>query len=328
MSVFYDPYMYGNYSRGPNRRDWAEKSQAALDRERQAKEIFRNKFLPQAKQATSFPFTVTGLIEPDLHLTSPCWRDFKKEVVKHGCTTKRRVVTPTEIAYMHKSKVRKGKMYWIDVTIASHPDRIIQDMKEKKERAEDAKRKKEEKAKKLAEERRLKMEEEKKKEAAIKLLVDTEYEEVVKIIHGDTSPVNKKRSLQDTEPSTGPEQSKEEDALHSPVKRLKASASTTISITAPIPRLLRKADSKHSESVSQIKEQIRKEKRDEEKKILDTLHQKMKVEEEKRIKEAEDYRDAIKNAIQGKPTSTVVQAKVLAAEADSSTKVDVASIPQ
>ncbi len=326
----YDPYCD---FRGPNRRNWAEKSEAALKREREAKEIFHNQFLPQAKQATSFPFNVAGLIEPTLHLTNPCWRDFKKEVAKYGCTAKRRVVTPTEIAYMHKSKVRKTKMYWIDVTIASHPDRALEAIKENKEKAEQAKRKKEEKAKKLAEQRRLKMEEDRQKEAAIKVLVDKEYEEVVKTIHGDSSPIeaySKKRSLEDAKPSTGPKQTKEQDVLPSPTKKLKVSPTcTTFNITAPIPRLLNKADSKHSETIDQIKEQIRKEKSDEEKKILDKLHQKMKVIEEKRVKEAEEYRDAIKNAIQGiKPTATLVQAKVLAPKIDNLMKVDVASIPQ
>jgi hypothetical protein len=101
-----------------DRSDWRDKSDAALRREHQAKELL-DAFLQEAESMTTFPVTKDDLVPASLHLTFECWKSFKEYAVKKGCTTKRRVATmPERIA---AKDMRKGKMYVVAVTIPAHP---------------------------------------------------------------------------------------------------------------------------------------------------------------------------------------------------------------
>ena len=54
------------------------------------------------------------LLKPYDHLTSACWRDFKKFVVEHaGWTAKRRQATQAE--KLKHGMTRKGAVYFVDV---------------------------------------------------------------------------------------------------------------------------------------------------------------------------------------------------------------------
>jgi len=136
---------------------------AAIERERKAIRTFQETFLPQARQATSFPFTIEGLVKPENHLTDACWKTFKQTIVAHGCTTKRREISPME-KHALRSKARKGKMYAINVSIPCHPDQALQKLKAKKEKAELKKKEKEEAQKRKEQE-----------ENDLKSLVEQEY---------------------------------------------------------------------------------------------------------------------------------------------------------
>jgi hypothetical protein len=101
-----------------DRSDWRDKSDAALRREHQAKELLDG-FLQEAESMTTFPVTKDDLVPASIHLTFECWKSFKEYAVEKGCTTKRRVATmPERIATKDQ---RKGKMYVIAVTIPAHP---------------------------------------------------------------------------------------------------------------------------------------------------------------------------------------------------------------
>ena len=178
---FWGPYDSYDYDDGVDRRGWAEKSDAALKREREAKELFHNSFLPDAKKATTFPFTIEDLVPPTMHLTDACWRDFKKEVTRYGCTTKRRVISAQEKSAL-KSNARKSKMYTISVTTPVHPDQAVKASKVKKEKSAAAKKKREELAKRRAEENSRKRLEEKKEEADLTALVDQEFAKLEQIL--------------------------------------------------------------------------------------------------------------------------------------------------
>ena len=287
-----------------DRDTWAEKSQAAMNRERQAMSIFHDRFLKQAREATSFPFTIENLIHPTLHLTDACWRDFKKEVIRHGCSVKRRAITTQEKTDFSRKarKAHNGNMYSISVTIKSNPEQAVDDMKQRVEKAEAAKKIKKEKAEFEAEQVRLKVLEDEKKEIEIKALVTKEYtqleEEVLKVEGAQNICMNSKKRSSNND---------EDPDLPLPTKILKVETTTAISknhststlqITAPIQRMLAEADNKYLQKVMKIKGNIWDEAMEEKKKMMDELDEKMIAEEDKRIQKAMDFRNTIKEKIE------------------------------
>jgi hypothetical protein len=139
--MFFFPFDFSYNNFGPNRRNWNEKSEAALRREREAKRLFDN-FLEQCKTRTIFPVT-EEIIPAPVHLTSACWKSFRVYVEGKGCTHKRREATAAE----RQGATRKGKMYVVSVTVPVHPDRLEQNRKEKEtQAAAAAERKKEREA--------------------------------------------------------------------------------------------------------------------------------------------------------------------------------------
>mmetsp|Transcript_9241 Transcript_9241/g.11661 ORF Transcript_9241/g.11661 Transcript_9241/m.11661 type:complete len:297 (+) Transcript_9241:71-961(+) len=234
---------------------WAEKSEAALGREQAAIRTFQETFLPQAKQATSFPFTIEGLIAPDNHLTDACWRTFKKTVIAHGCATKRREVSIMEKNAL-RSKARKGKMYAIDVSISCHPDQALQKLKEKQDKAVEKEKKKEEAAK-------VKEEQEKK----MKALVEEEYNMLQELVFS-----GKKRSacVDDVEVLKG------KDAVKETVEAKK------IKLEAPVARLIQRCDTIYSAKRSDLYSKIAREKVAEKTKLLQALEESF----QKKTKEA------------------------------------------
>jgi len=272
-----------------------------MDRERQATSIFHDRFLKQAREATSFPFTIENLIHPTLHLTDACWRDFKKEVIRHGCSVKRRAINTQEKKDLNR-KARNGNMYFISVTIKSNPEQAVDDMKQRVEKTEAAKKIKKEKAEFQVEQIRLKVLEDNKKEVEVRALVTNEYaqleQEVLKVEGAQNICMNSKKrsSKNDDDPD-----------LLLPTKIHKVETTTTISknhststlqITAPIQRMLAEADTKYLQKVMKIKGNIWEEAMEEKKKMMDELDEKMIAEEEKRIQKAMDFRNVIKEKIE------------------------------
>mmetsp|Transcript_10526 Transcript_10526/g.28639 ORF Transcript_10526/g.28639 Transcript_10526/m.28639 type:complete len:101 (+) Transcript_10526:104-406(+) len=93
----YDDFLA--YEQGGSYGRFREKSAAAERREKEAKAIFKTAlretdFQGQAK------ILLTGLIPPNVHLTSACWSSFSKYVRQHsGCSGRRRKATPQEKFY-------------------------------------------------------------------------------------------------------------------------------------------------------------------------------------------------------------------------------------
>jgi len=140
----YDYFDYDGF--GPVRSGWAEKSEAAIRRERTA----NSKFDEYLKKCTSldvndnsiFPIT-EEVVDASVHLTEACWKSFRKHVENKGCKAKRREATFEERAATGDK--RKGKMYVISITCPVHPSKALED-KAKKEAAAAEKKKKAEEA--------------------------------------------------------------------------------------------------------------------------------------------------------------------------------------
>mmetsp|Transcript_12623 Transcript_12623/g.18103 ORF Transcript_12623/g.18103 Transcript_12623/m.18103 type:complete len:298 (+) Transcript_12623:44-937(+) len=131
---------------GPDRRGWADKSEAALRRERTADRKF-DEFLSKcssldASDKSIFPLT-EEVVDASTHLTEACWKTFRKRVENKGCKAKRREATFAE--RLESGDKRKGKLYVISITCSVHPSKAKED-KEKKEAAAAAKKKKAEEA--------------------------------------------------------------------------------------------------------------------------------------------------------------------------------------
>lgn len=129
-SGFYDSYDEGRVDRS----DWATKSVAATRREAEAMKLF-DAFLDSCKGLAPNQFPVTEqVVGADIHLTNPCWLDFRKYVQSKGCTAKRREATLAERKATH-DKQRNGKMYVISVTVPVHPSQAVAISKQKQEEA-------------------------------------------------------------------------------------------------------------------------------------------------------------------------------------------------
>jgi len=96
-----------------DRSGFAAKSKAALQREKDAIEIFDSFRLRSGTRKIKVTAT---LLTPTLHLTHACWRTFSKHVHSFpGWTTTRRKATPAE-KITAKEKRRKSAVYFVSVT--------------------------------------------------------------------------------------------------------------------------------------------------------------------------------------------------------------------
>mmetsp|Transcript_40733 Transcript_40733/g.85574 ORF Transcript_40733/g.85574 Transcript_40733/m.85574 type:complete len:295 (+) Transcript_40733:89-973(+) len=116
---------YGFDDWGPDRSGWAEKSDAALRRERAANDLF-DAFLEKcaaldANDKSLFPFT-EEVVKADTHLTGACYTSFRKRVMNKGCKVKRREATRSE--RQASGDTRKGKLYVISITCPVHPNKV------------------------------------------------------------------------------------------------------------------------------------------------------------------------------------------------------------
>ena len=103
--------LYGGYGGGGlNRASWREKSDAATRREDLAKKTFNEKLATLANDTDTirafqhYPkqqLLVSGLIEPQVHLTGPCWKTFKQHVIAKQCSVRRRKYIIQKNPYPH-----------------------------------------------------------------------------------------------------------------------------------------------------------------------------------------------------------------------------------
>ncbi|GFH56340.1 hypothetical protein CTEN210_12816 [Chaetoceros tenuissimus] len=308
--MFFFNYGFDDFG-PPNRRNWADKSQAAIGREQAAIRTFQETFLPQARQATSFPFTIEGLIAPENHLTDACWRTFKQTVVAHGCTAKRREITPMEKQAL-RSQARKGKMYAINVSIACHPDQAVHKLKEKQAKA-DLKKKEKEEAKKVKEQQ----------EKDMKALVEQEYNMLEEHVFS-----GQKRSV----PAEESEVTGKETNEAPPV------AAKKLKLEAPIARLIQRCDTVYSTKKSDLYSKIAKEKATEKAKLLkeleDKFQEKTKEEVAKLNEECDYMKQVVKDVSEGKDipekvdSSAILDTKIAASAVASSTAASSTAIAQ
>lgn len=317
----YDCYDDGSV----NRRGWSDKSDAALTRENEAKKLVEQ-FLIRAKDSASkglvtFPLT-EEIVCPSIHLTSKSWPDFRKFVVdKKGCNAKRRKVTEAEKKLLPKSKYRKCAMYTISVTIPVHPDELIRAKEEKKAKAAAAKAKKEEKAKEMREKAKRDTEKQGREAAEMKVLVESDYAKVVAFVDGkqdkgkeldeESSPRDqnvptnnntKKRAFGD-EISVEVNQNRPDGSAKQPSPKKKAKVANAneniVKLVAPQSGLIYEADRVYRAKLNQIAFEMHAEEIKEKRLVLDELSKKMTAKTDQAKKEAAEYCDTIKKAIEG-----------------------------
>jgi len=323
---YFGGYGWDDGGNGVNRRDWSDKSSAALTRENEAKQLVED-FLTRAKESgnngsVTFPLT-EEIVSPTIHLTKKSWSDFRKFVINtKGCTAKRREITEAEKKTLKpKSKIRKCAMYAISITIPVHPDELTRAKEEKKAKAATAKARKEDKAKenrdkarRKAEELRLQAmrdaEEQRRKAAEMKVMVETDYAKVVAFVDGkgkssdQSAPDNtntKKRALGDGISVEVNQNHPEGPAQQpSPTKKAKVTNATEdiVKLVAPKNGLVSEADRIYREKVDKIIFNMHVEEIQEKKILLEELSKKMEAKSEKAKKEAAEYRNNIKAAIE------------------------------
>jgi len=96
-----------------NRACWSAKSEIALKREAEAFHKF-DQLVAETLQTPEEPAS-GSLIGPELHLTDPCFKTFRKYVMRHpGWSVKRRLATEEEKSRAKvKSKIKRN-CYWVD----------------------------------------------------------------------------------------------------------------------------------------------------------------------------------------------------------------------
>ena len=110
----YDGYGGGYGGDGVDRRHFADKSQAALRRENEAKAAF-DKVRKSTEEAGD---TATiELLKPSCHLTQVCWSSFSKYVKAAGWKVKRRAASEAE--KKAHGETRKATVYFVDVTFTA-----------------------------------------------------------------------------------------------------------------------------------------------------------------------------------------------------------------
>lgn len=279
---------YG-YDDGLDRRNWRDKSDAALRREQNAKLLFDN-FLERSKASTSFPIT-EEVVPASVHLTEACWKTFKQYVMDKGCTARRRLATPEE--RRKSGDKRQGKLYVTSVTIPVHPDQaqqVARQLQEKKEAQAVAKK---QKAASAAEKKRIAAERKAAEERELQQKVKDEYAALVASV-STTTPTTRTAALGEHNPATA------NASCSSPAKKLKTSHAgvTATVITVPRTRILQYAELMHGNRLSEISSQIRREKEQARDKILAELDETMWAKQLALNKAARDECDHIKRSIE------------------------------
>ena len=108
-----------------DRSGFAEKSQAAMDREARAKQLLDNWIAECSKlDDDAFPVTNSELVVPKVHLTQPCYYDFRKYALQKGVKVGRRQATDEE--RKASGDKRKGKLYMIWAKLEVPPSRAVE----------------------------------------------------------------------------------------------------------------------------------------------------------------------------------------------------------
>jgi hypothetical protein len=104
-----------------DRSHWADKSSAALNRERIADRLFDN-FLDKCSKLNHSLFPISDVVvKAHIHLTNVCYKSFHRRVVNNGCKVRRRGATLDE---QKKSRDRcQSTLYVISVTCPIHPSK-------------------------------------------------------------------------------------------------------------------------------------------------------------------------------------------------------------
>lgn len=132
---------------------WAEKSEAAIQRENQAKRRLDDWIQTCSQlQQHNFPVSLPDLVPAGIHLTKPCWLSFRKYATSKGVQVCRREATPQERA--DSGDKRKGKLYVVWSKLPVHPIKAVMHAEFKKKEAEAASRKRKERQHEREEERK------------------------------------------------------------------------------------------------------------------------------------------------------------------------------
>ena len=95
----------------------AKKSAISLRREKQATQIFNSKLVELAGSNLSSDVHCSGLVNPAIHLTNECFKDFRKVVNAAQSTVTRREATDLEKKSL--GILQKRKCYFLDVHFPS-----------------------------------------------------------------------------------------------------------------------------------------------------------------------------------------------------------------
>ena len=300
----YDDFGFG----GPDRRNWRDKSDAAIRRENQAKALFDAFFEKSKAPSTQFPLT-QEVVPCHVHLTDPCWKTFKQYVDAKGCVAKRRQATPAE--RMASKETRKSKLWVVSVTIPVHPAQALEVKRQKEAKAKAAAEAKKKKQEAAAEQQRVRAEQRAAEEAALQVRIQKEYQTVLAAMglgEGGTSSgtddakpnvlahhAENTTSTQTTE--EGAEKAAaaggEENDESSPTKKRKL----LTPLTAPRGRLLEHAQEEHVRRCRVIEQEIMAEKRNQQQQLLAALAEQMRAKKEHRLEEARAQRDRIQETI-------------------------------
>ena len=272
---------YGFDSYGPNRRNWREKSDAAMRREYQAKQLV-DAFIEECKTETSFPVT-KEIVPASVHLTEACWKTFKQYVVAKGCKTKRREAT---VAERRASKdTRKGKLWVTSVTVPVNPTQLDEKKKQDAIAAEERKKK----ALQAAEKKRLAEEKKAEQERAIQAKAKEIFTDVVATLKGEKIPEGVLKEGNGNAAA---------DENPSPKKRQKLS-----NVTVPTQRIVSYAEHVHRKNLRKISDKIRADKAVARHKILEKLDTEMAEKEAAAKAEAKQYHATVVDAIQKMETA-------------------------
>jgi len=250
----------GCFDDGPDRRNWADKSDAAIRRENQAKKLFDD-FLNTVDQETpSYPYS-NEVIPAEVHLTSSCYTSFRKYVIAKGCKCVRREITMDEKKKLPNSNRRNCKMYVCKITIPTSPKNLMQakaDIEQKKKQADKRKR----------------VEAERKRKIEQDLVETTKQEHLLAVAH----VVGNKENV-----SNG-----------SPTKRLKV---TPITITVPQTRILEYHESILYAERSKIRRNLCSQKESELDQLQKEINQKYEAKKTAELQASQAHFDQVKKVI-------------------------------
>ena len=96
-----------------------------MDREARAKQLLDNWIAECSKlDDDAFPVTNSELVVPKVHLTQPCYYDFRKYALQKGVKVGRRQATDEE--RKASGDKRKGKLYMIWAKLEVPPSRAVE----------------------------------------------------------------------------------------------------------------------------------------------------------------------------------------------------------